>query len=236
VDGELDANQQAQVREHLDQCPSCAAAFARLQRLREDLRSPSLYFRAPESLGRRVAGALRDAPRESPQTHRIPWPWKWIAVAASIALAISLGTNLVLTRTYRTENQLMAREVVSGHVRAMLGTHLVDVASSDRHTVKPWFTDKLDFSPNVRDLAGQGFPLSGGRVDYLDARPVAALVFRRNQHVITLFTWPSGRSSIGEVSQNGYHVVAWTQDSMTYWAVSDLSWEELRQFARLYRE
>jgi anti-sigma factor RsiW len=238
LDGELDASQQALVREHFDQCPSCAAAFARLQRLREDLRSPSLYFRAPESLGRRVSSALRDVPRGSPQTQPLTrlWPWKWMAVAASIALVISLGTNLVLTKSYRTENQQMAREVVSGHVRAMLGTHLMDIASSDQHTVKPWFSGKLDFSPNVRDLAGQGFPLAGGRVDYLDARPVAALVFRRNRHVITLFTWPSGRSSFGEVSQNGYHVVAWTQDSMTYWAVSDLNREELQQFARLYRE
>ena len=233
LDGELDANQQALVREHLDQCPSCGAAYGRLERLREDLRSPSLYFRAPESLGRRVASALR----ESPQTQALTlvWPWKWIALAASIALAISLGANLLLTRTYRTENQLMAREVVSSHVRAMLGTHLMDINSSDRHTVKPWFSDKLDFSPSVRDLAGQGFPLAGGRVDYLDARPVAALVFRRNRHVITLFTWPSGRSSTTEVSQNGYQVVAWTQDTMTYWAVSDLNREELQQFARLYR-
>ena len=238
LDGELDAGQQAQVREHLATCPSCAAAFARLERLREDLRSPSLYFRAPESLGRRVASALRSVPSELPQTHRAAtsWPWKWIAVAATIALAISLATNLFLTRTYPAEGQLMAREVVSCHVRAMLGSHLVDVASSDRHTVKPWFTDKLDFSPNVRDLAVEGFPLSGGRVDYLDARPVAALVFHRNRHVITLFTWPSGRSIAGDVSQNGYHVVAWTQDNMTYWAVSDVSREELQQFARLYRQ
>jgi anti-sigma factor RsiW len=124
---------------------------------------------------------------------------------------------------------------MSGHARSMLGAHLVDIASSDRHTVKPWFSGKLDFSPNVKDLAGQGFPLSGGRVDYLAGRPVAALVFHRAQHVINLFTWPFTQAGPGEVSENGYHLISWTQDGMIYCAVSDLNLNELRLFARLYQ-
>lgn len=114
--------------------------------------------------------------------------------------------------------------------------HLVDVVSSDRHTVKPWFSGKLDFSPTVKDLAGSGFPLAGGRVDYLDGRPVAALVFRHTQHVINLFTWPSGRSSAIEAAQSGFNVVTWTKDGMMYCAVSDVNLSDLRQFARLYRD
>lgn len=232
-DGELDPSQQVRVREHLDGCADCSAAYEELQRLRHDIRSQSLYFHAPESLRRRVAASLRESAKAQP-IQRV-WPWRWIAVAASIVLTISLGTNLALMCTYQTENKLMADEVLSGHVRAMLNSHLVDVVSSDRHTVKPWFGEKLDFSPDVKDLASQGFPLSGGRVDYLDGRPVAALVFRRAQHVVTLFTWPSGRSGTDEISQRGYHLVAWTKNGMTYWAVSDLNLIELKRFASLYQ-
>ena len=123
---------------------------------------------------------------------------------------------------------------MSEHVRSMLTNHQVDVISSDRHTVKPWFGDKLDFSPDVKDLAAQGFPLIGGRVDYINQRPVAALVFQRSKHVISLFTWPAGSSVTGVRSQKGYHVVTWNKDGMTYWAVSDLNLDDLKQFSRLY--
>ena len=230
LDGELDVNQQANLREHLEGCRSCSEAHDGLLRLQEEFRSPALYFRAPDSLGRRIASSLREV--EKPRA----WPWKWIAVAASIALLLSLGSNLFPTRAYRSESRLMAREVLSGHIRSTLGTHLVDVVSSDRHTVKPWFSGKLDFSPNVKDLAGNGFPLAGGRVDYVDGRPVAALVFRRAQHVINLFTWPSGRSSAIEAAQSGFNVVTWTKDGMMYCAVSDLNLNDLRQFARLSQD
>ncbi len=234
LDGELDVNQQAHLREHLEGCPSCSEAHGGLQRLREDFRSPSLYFHAPELLRQRIGSLLRESENAQPMSRA--WPWKWIAVAASIALLLSLGANLILTRAYRTENQLMAREVLSGHIRSTMDSHLMDVVSSDRHTVKPWFSGKLDFSPNVKDLAGGGFPLLGGRVDYLDGRPVAALVFRRAQHVINLFTWPSGRTAAMETAQNGFNVIAWTKDGMIYCAVSDVNPSDLKQFSRLYQE
>jgi len=231
LDDELDAAQQAQMREHLNDCPTCSAAYGRLQRIRESIQAESLYFQAPESLGRRVLSSLQKEARPvAPE-----WRWKWMAVAASIALILSLGGNVALTRAYRPENQATVQEVYSGHIRSMLGTHLVDVISSDQHTVKPWFGGKLDFSPTVKDLASAGFPLYGGRVDYLDGRPVAALVFRRAQHVINLFTWPSGRPAPADASQNGYHIVSWTKDGMTYSAVSDLNLGELKQFASLYQ-
>src|SRR5439155_24246996 len=121
--------------------------------------------------------------------------------------------------------------------RSLLGSRLVDVASSDQHTVKPWFAGKLDFSPAVRDLAGQGFPLAGGRLEYLSGRRVAALVYYRRQHVINLFTWPGGSSSVSETSTSldGYNLLQWTDGSMTYWVVSDASSAELKIFRSLFR-
>ena len=229
MDDELDPNGQALLREHLEHCAPCRAAQARLLRLREAIRGQDLYFRAPDSLRRRVLGSLREPAR--------PERWKWFAMAASVALAVSLGANVYLSRSNRAENfSLLARDVMSDHVRSMLSNHAIDVVSSDRHTVKPWFSDKLDFSPDVRDLAGQGYPLAGGRVDYLDGRPVAALVFHRAKHTIDLFTWPSGTQMGDAVSRNGLNVVAWTKNGMAYWAVSDVNADELNRFARLYRE
>jgi anti-sigma factor RsiW len=162
-------------------------------------------------------------------------------------LAVSLGMNVFLSRPNRTQNfGLLARDVMSDHVRSMLSNHSIDVISSDRHTVKPWFSDKLDFSPDVRDPTVQGYPLAGGRVDYLDGRPVAALVFHRPKHTIDLFTWPSGARvedsasrnglNVNGLNVNGFNIVAWTKGGMSHWAVSDLNAGELNQFARLYRE
>jgi anti-sigma factor RsiW len=120
-------------------------------------------------------------------------------------------------------------------VRSLIGTHLLDVASTDQHTVKPWFNGKLDFSPEVRDFAAQGFPLVGGRIEYIAERPVAALVYRRRQHVINLFTWPSAPSGAMQrhFASNGYNVAQWSDSSMTYWVVSDIPASEVQQFEAL---
>src|SRR5262249_46458652 len=134
----------------------------------------------------------------------------------------------------------LTQELVANHVRSqMLPTHRFDVASSDPHTVKPWFAGKLDFSPPVKDLVDQGFPLVGGRLEYLHDRPVAALVYQRRQHSINLFIWPS--TSVPEtpmkvVSRQGYHLLHWTQSGMTHWAVSDLNAHELQEFAHLIEQ
>jgi anti-sigma factor RsiW len=232
LDGELDANQQFQIREHLDNCASCGPIFQDLKQLQERVRSEALYYRATDSLRNRVRTSIR---KDSESRQRAEPPWKWIAIAASILLVLSAGANLLLSKREIPESQLIAQEVMSEHVRSMLTNHQVDVISSDRHTVKPWFGDKLDFSPDVKDLAAQGFPLIGGRLDYINRRPVAALVFHRAKHVINLFTWPGSPATAGTQSQNGYHLVAWTKDGMAYWAISDLNLDDLERFCRLYR-
>jgi anti-sigma factor RsiW len=137
-------------------------------------------------------------------------------------------------RTRVDPRQVLAADVVSAHIRSLTGTHLLDVPSSDHHTVKPWFNGKLDFSPSVKDV--EGFPLLGGRLEYLDGHPAAALIYGRRNHMINVFTWPSAATAPVNETRNGYHVESWSSDGMTFWAVSDLNEGDLRDFVRLYRQ
>jgi anti-sigma factor RsiW len=161
-------------------------------------------------------------------------PWKWMALAASVLLAVSVSWNI---RTVRLAGEPVAESVLSDHIRGLIGTHLLDVPSTDRHTVKPWFNGKLDFAPDVKDLAEQGFPLIGGRLEYMTGRTVAALIYHRRQHIITVFTWPESSADGGShFSRHGFQMVHWTSGEMTYWAVADIPLAELQQFQELYRK
>jgi anti-sigma factor RsiW len=233
LDDELDAAQTAQVAEHLASCSSCAGVHAQLLELRGAIRTHAPYYRAPDGLRDRIQVSVRRADR---QDRRAAPFWRWMAIAAAILLAVSVAWNIALFRSRTSSADLIAQDVLSSHVRSLMSTHLLDVPSSDQHTVKPWFNGKLDFSPEVRDFASQGFPLIGGRIDYARGRPVAALVYQRRKHIINVFTWPSAAADGGaELDQNGYHVVHWNTSGMTWWAVSDLNAGELRQFVGLYR-
>lgn len=238
LDGELGPGQSAEVREHLENCASCTEVYRRLKQLQTDIRAQAPYYQAPDHLRERVRAALHNASeRDAVRTRALPW--NWMAIAASILLVLSLAWSLALLRSRSSTRDLVAQAILSSHVRSLIGTHLLDVPSSDQHTVKPWFNGKLDFSPNVKDFAAQGFRLLGGRIEYVENRPIAALVYQRRQHVINLFTWPTSSADESgklELNRNGYHLLHWTKGGMTYWAVSDLNEGELEQFARLYNQ
>jgi anti-sigma factor RsiW len=210
--------------------------------LKEALTAPALYHRAPAGLQAKVEAALGQiSPLEPSRPRGTARRLPTVVLAASVAIfAASLGLiGFSLARAGRTADDLLAQEVLSSHVRSLQAMHLTDIESSDRHVVKPWFSGKLDASPAVHDLKAHGYPLAGGRLDYLDGRPVAALVYRRRAHVINLFTWPAAQDGDGKVrtqARQGFNVMHWAQAGMNYWAVSDLNQEELQQFIRLVQD
>ena len=234
LDGELDLVKSLAIEEHLQGCLACSRDSQNHQAVRTALNVGSLSFRSPAPLKKRIQSAVRQANRSAAPTVR-GWSWRWLGVAASLVLLVFMTWSLARGSVTSSASDLLAQEVVASHVRSLMPNHLADVASSDQHTVKPWFDGKLDFAPTVTDFAGQGFPLIGGRLDYLDNRPVAALIYKRQQHVINVFIWPSpaaATSTTTEVRQ-GYQVFHWTQSDMAYWAVSDLNENELQEFVQL---
>jgi len=187
---------------------------------------------APDALRRRVAVHASRSPIATLK-RRIELPlWGFAGVAAvAMALAVSVTVAVVLPHSMDT----LSREVVSNHVRSLMVDHLADVATSDQHTVKPWFAGKLDFSPPVEDLSAAGYPLVGGRLDYLDGKTVAALVYQRHQHRINVFVWPAATAATAErtTTINGYNMISWGQDGLRLWAVSDLNAKELETLVQL---
>jgi anti-sigma factor RsiW len=232
VDGELDLANTRETERHLQSCADCRGTEKAIRELRATLTKESTAYRAPAYLRRNVRTALR---REARSTQQTLSPWLMFATGAAFA-ALVLGFALLqTTRAARTD--AIVSQVVANHVRSLLATHLVDVVSSDQHTVKPWFDGKIDFAPAVRDLSASGFPLLGGRLDYLDGKTVVALVYQRNKHPINLFITPepTSRSTSPKVAtRRGYNVFTWTNNGMKYWAVSDLNQAELREFTDLF--
>jgi anti-sigma factor RsiW len=234
ADGELDLIRSLEIEKHIQNCQSCSIAYKNLQALRSAIGAGSLYFRSPVNLERRIHSALRDMDKSgiSPRAMQ----WRWLSIPVSLAfIAIMIWTfEPILTAPSR--DNLLIEAIMSSHLRSLMADHLTDVSSSDQHTVKPWFNGKLDFSPPVKDLSDHEFPLLGGRLDYVENRPVAALVYRHRQHFINLFIWPSARTSDIEKkteARQGYNLIHWAKLGMTYWAVSDLNNSELQEFVQL---
>jgi anti-sigma factor RsiW len=234
VDGELDLVHQLDAERHLESCPACARACKQLQGLQATLKDPSFRFEPSPGLRGRIVSSLRKVdPVPPPRRSRL-----WLAVAscaATFALA-AWGVSLWMSRG---EEDRVAQEVVASHVRSLLANHLTDVASTDRHTVRPWFHGQLDFSPAVPDLSAAGFVLVGGRLDYVDNRVVAALVYKRRKHTINVLIWPSSSNTDEEpraLTRQTYHLVHSSRAGMTSWAVSDLNPDELRAFVELIRQ
>jgi anti-sigma factor RsiW len=233
ADRELDLAHSLEIENHLRECGACSERHESRRLLHSALSNPSLYFNAPRDLRGKVQSSLRKRAKAEAAPRVLSLPW----LTAAVPLAVAAIVILIFVPLLRgpSADELLSRELVSSHVRSLMANHLADVASSDEHTVKPWFAGKLNFSPEVVDLKQQGFPLAGGRLDYVDNKPVAALVYRRQKHFINLFVWPSGSAADAEmkaISRQGYNLFHWIKDGMTYWAVSDLNASELRQFAR----
>lgn len=234
LDGELGAERAAEFERHLEHCPQCLAELEAQETLRKALNQPGMYERAPEGLRRRVREAGRVRSEVVPLGRS--WRWGWLAAAAA-ALVVALASwGVVNVLRNRTTNALAA-ELVDAHLRSLQGNHLEDVVSTDQHTVKPWFDGKIDFAPPVEDLAGDGFPLQGGRVEFVRGRDSAALVYGRRKHVINVFVWPeAGADEAGrEGSALGYNWVDWKKGGMAFFAVSDTGLDDLRELRHLLR-
>ena len=233
ADGELEASTIPELEQHLQSCSACTLALRNLQSLKKTLKQDALYFTAPAELRQRIESELPSPAKTVPQ--RPVWSWNWLTTAMSGAFAICLALLLTVTLFRPSSDQSLAHEVVSSHIRSLMASHALDVVSTDQHTVKPWFNGKLDFSPPVKNLASQEFPLIGGRLDYIGARNVAALVFQRHKHVINLFIWPAKEKASKPASLTpiqGYNLIHWSDAQMTFWAVSDLNESELMQFVQ----
>jgi anti-sigma factor RsiW len=234
VDGELDTARSLELEAHLAASPAARAACERLRTMSTAIRNEADYFTAPAALGARLRASVPVVPEEAPR--RVAWPG-WLRPAASAA-AVALVTWMIAAAWLRpAADERIAREVLAGHVRATLAGRLYDVASSDQHTVKPWLSARLAFSPPVNDLSAQGFELAGGRLDYIDGQPVAVLVYRRRQHVIDVFVWPGGAAqTVRTVTLDGFNIERFARNGMNFWLVSDLNRNELGDFATLVAE
>jgi anti-sigma factor RsiW len=225
LDGELDVMRCLELEKHAKDCAACAAKLASLKSLHHAFSTGELAYRAPASLRDRVRQmSPTTSAAKGPQLPRLDWLWKLVAAGATAAVVLLLFLRPPDVSQNGRDDQLLA-EAVACHVRSLMPGHLTDVESSDQHTVKPWFDGKLDFAPAVKDFAQQEYPLVGGRLDYLDSRTVAALVYRHNKHLINVFIWPvtnGGNSREQIASYNGYTVISREVNGFRYYLVSDM--------------
>ncbi len=240
ADGELDLERALALEAHVSACDTCAARVEQVRAVRHALKAAP-YFRAPDALAARirttVAGAAVVVPMPLPQPKSFrprQRRWRpWLLSVGSLAAA-ALVLIVVLRERSAVADDATTEAVIEGHVRSLMAGHLMDVASTDRHTVKPWFAGRIDFSPTVVDLASDGFPLIGGRLDYIDRHAAAGLVYKRRDHVINVFVWPEAGGSASHRTRSdvrGYHIISWTRDGVAVWAVSDVALAELDDFA-----
>jgi mycothiol system anti-sigma-R factor len=256
LDGELDPITSQTIEQHLQNCPECDRTYEAHRTLINTIGSSTPYYKAPAELRERIQSSLREEivgqpvrsirrdaqplfPRRQPRPSAILWEtsWNWLALAAAIIFAAIIAFTLVPRLQRHEAHKLLATQLIASHVRSLMANHLTDVASSDQHTVKPWLDAKLDFAPPVVDLSGEGFPLVGGRLDYLDNRPVAALVYQRRKHFINLFVWPgetgAARPTMA-MSHEGYQLLHWADSDFNYWAVSDVNVNDLQLFKQQF--
>ncbi|MEA2864131.1 MAG: hypothetical protein QOC84_2087 [Bradyrhizobium sp.] len=230
IDGELDAGHAREVEDHIRTCPGCAAELQAYREMRKAIAGADLRFAAPPRLRRRIEAALPQA--QLPSRRAVLRGFAMGSAASAIA-----ATGLVAVILRNDDAQRIESEIVSAHLRSLQAGHLTDVLSTDQHTVKPWFNGKLDVSPPVVDLTAQGFMLIGGRLDYVDARAIAAIIYRRRAHVINLFvaqTASTERRPAKIETIQGFNIRRWSDRGLNYWAVSDLARDELAEFGEKF--
>ena len=233
IDGELDAGHAREVEAHVAQCASCTASLADFRQMSQAIARAELRYTAPESLRRRVEAAL-----PKPVTNAVP---SRRAVLHGFAFGSGLSaiavTGLVVLALRNDDQERIMSEIVSAHLRSLQAGHLTDVLSTDQHTIKPWFNGKLDVAPPVIDLTAQGFTLIGGRLDYVDARPIGAVIYKRRAHVINLFVAQTSnmerRPAKIETFQ-GFNIRHWSERGLNFWAISDLGADELAEFSEKF--
>jgi anti-sigma factor RsiW len=235
LDNELDMAGSASIDLHLADCRACAAQYAALQNLHEEIAAADLAYAPGAALERNLAAQFLED-KKSPSRFWI-WNWQNASVLAAAAIAVVVLMVSIPMLRIGSGTDAIAAEMLDNHLRALQPMHQVDVPSSDQHTVKPWFQGKIDFSPPVPDLSKDDFILIGGRLEVIHQQPAAAIVYRRRQHIVSLYVSPSpGADSKTELHElDGYHLLHWMQNNMSYWAVSDVDTADLRRFAALVR-
>jgi anti-sigma factor RsiW len=248
ADGELDVVHAREIEAHIAQCADCATTFAAIMAMKQRLAAPGLRLQAPAALAQRLAqalpapaaGEIAALPRGQAGAvtlarPRSSWMLRAQGALAGAGAAFALAACLALFVIRPGSGDEIARSLVDGHLRSLASEHLIDVQSTDQHTVKPWFAGKLEVTPPVPDLALKGFTLVGGRVDYVGGRAAAVVVYRRRAHVINLFVWPGADPAPPAVELSGYGLRHWTKDGLTFWAVSDIAEPELADFQAAYQ-
>jgi anti-sigma factor RsiW len=240
-DAEVDALSAADIERHTEHCAECRALLEDLEQVRSVLRRDSAYVRTPPALRAKIMSALdqESAPTVT-RRERISPAWRmrpfWVGALGGVggtAVAAAFAFLLLLPRL---TNPLLD-QLASAHVRSLMPSHLIDVVSTDKHTVKPWFAGHADVSPVVADFEPQGYRLIGGRVDYLEHQRSAVVVYQHGAHVINVFSWAGRERALpADVTRSGYHFAFWQAGDLEYCAVSDTGWDELLGLVRLLRE
>ena len=241
-DGELDALAAAEMERHMGECSECRSAIEQLDKLRRSLRrdlgfdqaTPELRARVTAALDRETSPAPRGAAFQPRPVMRAPAFWR--GVVAGVGGVAVAASAVFLFAAPVTVNPLFS-DLVNAHVRSLMPAHLIDVESTDRHTVKPWFAGHTDVSPAVFDFTGEGYRLVGGRADYFDGQRAAVVVYQHGAHIINVFTWADDRKSLpGDTMRSGWRLAFWRTGNLNYCAVSDTGWDELVRLETLIKE